>query len=1013
MMPDSLTPEKIDALKSSILDDLPVIIAVHDLDHRIQWANKAYLKTLGKSLADIKGTRCNKAWGLSSLCKGCPVTEAIKKRCVAQAELFPGNQKHWPEEQGAWLVKAAPVEEGGRVAGAVEVAFNMTEQKRTEEALTEREREFRWILKSMLTPFVIFESVFDDSGRFVSYRFLYINEEYEKVTGVKKDEVKGRTVHEVWPGTEQEWIKRYGEVALTGRPQSFDLYHSPTEKLYNCNVFRPWDAKDRFCVIFEDITERRKKEKELKKRERLLNFAVKQMPVPVLIAETPDVRITRYNKAAIELLADIPPSISDVRLEDHRKYWPTFHPDGTPYKVEDLPLTRAIKEGKHIRNREIIVRHKDGDRWVSASAAPLLDDDGNIVAGIVVFPDITESKKAESELQKRESMLRIITENTKDLIALRTFEKEPRYIYVSPSYEPLTGYDCGELEGKRSLDYIHPEDREKMAGLIEVFFNTANIGTDGNHREGLHEKVEYRYRKKDGSWLEVEGLITRAGDKLVSVCRDISQRKRSERELRESEERFRKTVLNSPFPAMMHADDGEVLEISASWTDITGYEAGEIPTMADWVKKAYDRDADKVYSRIKRVYSIPVDGKKEEGEFTVRTKYGEERIWSFSSSAVGFMPDGRKLIISMAKDITSRKRVERDLEVAEERMKLVLKGADLGTWDWNIQTGELLFNERWADMLGYNTKELAPNFTTWEQLVHPDDISFVEQRLEKHFEGKSDFYEAEFRMRHISGQWIWVLGKGKLIERDKNGKPLRACGTNMDITSQKVSQQRIEHLNRVLMSIRGVNQLITREKDIRELLSGTALHLVKTGGYSSVLITLDTDDAAKSEYELFPGGLAEEYLSEIEKAIHKGVQINCRKTAKEKGGLVIVEDIKSSCPGCPLRERYEGKVILAAPLFTGEKAVGSITAALPEELAPVKEEQELFNELAGDITYALSGLKKAAEHEKLSKEREKHIRELEVFYKSAIGREERILELKEEISKLRKGRNKTRPDRGS
>ncbi|MFA5112844.1 MAG: PAS domain S-box protein [Candidatus Margulisiibacteriota bacterium] len=126
------------------------------------------------------------------------------------------------------------------------------------------EDEMRMALKSMINAFVIFDSVFDAAGKFISYRFVYINDAYERITGVKNEEVKGKTVQEVWPKTEPEWIKRYGEVAVTGVTQTFDLYHDPTKKLYHCVVYRPSETKDRFCVIFEDITERQRADQQLK-----------------------------------------------------------------------------------------------------------------------------------------------------------------------------------------------------------------------------------------------------------------------------------------------------------------------------------------------------------------------------------------------------------------------------------------------------------------------------------------------------------------------------------------------------------------------------------------------------------------------------------------------------------------------------------------------------------------------------------------------------------------------------
>ena len=159
-----------------------------------------------------------------------------------------------------------------KVQGAFQ---DITGQKQMEKALRESERELKALFKSMINAFVLFESVFDDDGIFVSYRFVYINDAYERITGVTNDEVRGKTVHEVWPDTEASWVKAYGDVAMTGVPNSFDMYHGPTGKLYHCNVYRPWNTKDRFCVVFEDITERRQAEDEKRGLEERLRRAEK------------------------------------------------------------------------------------------------------------------------------------------------------------------------------------------------------------------------------------------------------------------------------------------------------------------------------------------------------------------------------------------------------------------------------------------------------------------------------------------------------------------------------------------------------------------------------------------------------------------------------------------------------------------------------------------------------------------------------------------------------------------
>lgn len=127
------------------------------------------------------------------------------------------------------------------------------------------------------------------------------------------------------------------------------------------------------------------------------------------------------------------------------------------------------------------------------------------------------------------------------------------------------------------------------------------------------------------------------------------------------------------------------------------------------------------------------------------------------------------------------------LRLSEERMGLTLRGADLGTWDWNVQTGDTTFNERFATMLGYTVDELEPHVDEWKARVHPDDRPAVENALNAHLKGETDFYATEHRVKHRSGEWIWVLDTGQVIERGDGGEALRACGIHLDITERKIA----------------------------------------------------------------------------------------------------------------------------------------------------------------------------------------------------------------------------------
>ncbi|MBX7254824.1 MAG: PAS domain-containing protein [Candidatus Hydrogenedentes bacterium] len=167
-------------------------------------------------------------------------------------------------------------------------------------------------------------------------------------------------------------------------------------------------------------------------------------------------------------------------------------------------------------------------------------------------------------------------------------------------------------------------------------------------------------------------------------------------------------------------------------------------------------------------------------------------------SVLIFYPLVFMLIAQVFLDDERRRRSENALRESQERLDLVLRGAELGAWDWHIVSNRVTFNERWATMLGYEVGELSPHYDTWERLVHPDDSKRVIEALQDHVKGHSDSYEVEYRLKRKDGDWAWVLDKGRVIERTADGKPIRACGTHLDITERKLAEETREKLEEQL-----------------------------------------------------------------------------------------------------------------------------------------------------------------------------------------------------------------------
>ncbi|MFO7837615.1 MAG: PAS domain S-box protein [Candidatus Thorarchaeota archaeon] len=181
------------------------------------------------------------------------------------------------------------------------------------------------------------------------------------------------------------------------------------------------------------------------------------------------------------------------------------------------------------------------------------------------------------------------------------------------------------------------------------------------------------------------------------------------------------------------------------------------------------------------------------------TKDGTKIPVEIASSVADY--DGQQVIISVARDITKRMQYKKALEASQERLRFVVEGAGLGTWDWNIETGEVVFNDKWANMIGYDLSEIESNLDAWKKRVQPDDLPKVMDTLNKHLEGETDYYASEHRVKAKDGNWVWIEDRGKVVERKENGQPLRATGIHLNITERKYAQENLQKERSQLLEI--------------------------------------------------------------------------------------------------------------------------------------------------------------------------------------------------------------------
>ena len=162
-------------------------------------------------------------------------------------------------------------------------------------------------------------------------------------------------------------------------------------------------------------------------------------------------------------------------------------------------------------------------------------------------------------------------------------------------------------------------------------------------------------------------------DGVVLSFVDMTERHRAEQHIRKSEEQFRRAIEEAPIPVIMHAEDGEVLQISRTWTELTGYTTEEMKTFDSWLTRAYGEGADEVREHMHELFHG--NRKSLNVEFPIRTRNNETRRWSFSASSPGTLRDGRRFIVGMAVDITDRDRVEKSFREADQRFRLLVESA--------------------------------------------------------------------------------------------------------------------------------------------------------------------------------------------------------------------------------------------------------------------------------------------------------------------------------------------------
>jgi len=565
--------------------------------------------------------------------------------------------------------------------------------------------------------------------------------------------------------------------------------------------------------------------------------------------------------------------------------------------------------------------------------------------------------------------------------------KNHRLIYWNKALEKLSGIKAHKVIGtKKQWRAFYNEQRPIMADLI---LKKANKNIIKNYYKAEHikqisedtyEAVTYfNHLGKKGKWLYLtacpikndEGHLIGA----IETLQNFTGYKNMEIKLKEEENKYRNLIENQPVGIITCDRKGNINYINSQSIKILGSPDKQETERINLLKFPLLKKI-RFSNHLKKCLET---GKPITSEKKYKSKWGK-LIWiryHIHPLKENENIKGAQIIID---DISKTKKTKEELIEKEKRLQLALDGGNLGTWDWNIKTDEVIFDKRWAEIKGYNLNEIEPNLTTWENLVHPDDLSEVYDILNAHLRGETESYESKYRVKHKSGKWLWILDKGKVVKRDKEGNPLRACGTHLNITQQKKMENKLEHFNQVLLSIRNVNQLIIRVQDKNQLIKEACNQLIKNRGYNAAWIILFDKD--KSYLTSAEAGVGKDFITLINQ-FKKGNLNVCTKKALAQPGIVRIDEFEGECNTCPLykNEINNDAKYLSARLDCKNNTYGIISVLIPKNFAYLEKELELFQEVTGDIAFGIHDIEIENERNKTYRKlKQSHIKLNHAFH---------------------------------
>ena len=779
-----------------------------------------YSNEAGKTLFNEWGVRVGEKLPSSI---GDIVRRVITRNSPEKMEVKVGNR--------VYLVVFHPlsIQECVNISG-----FDISDQKELEEKPLESEKKYQELFNLIEQAVEIGEIVFDEKGQPIDNIILDVNLEYEKLSGLRREQVIGRGFKELLPIVDQTWLDRYGEVVRTGMGMHFEEYNASLDRWFE--VFASPMGGNRFIAVFSDITKRKQTEKDFLQSEQHSRLLYETMLQGVVYQDASG-KIISMNPAAERILGKTPAEFlgSSSVGEEHF----TIREDGSPFPGLEHPAMVSLLTGQKVQDVVMGVYNPRENcyRWININAVPIFrTGEDKPFQVYTLFDDITKSKQEEHRMLRYNRILEGINKIFSNVVQAKT-EEELGNACLSVALE-ITSSQFGfinemgtdgllhdvaksELGWEQCLMYDKTGHRRPPSNFVvhglygSVIINEKSFFTNypQSHPKSIgvppgHPPLTSFLGVplvQDGNTVGLIAVVNRENgynceqledlEAIAPAVTQVLQRKREEQERMKAEEALsrERSLLES---VMQTTDVMLVLldpQFNFVWVNPAYSESCHMKP-EEMVGKnhfaLYPHEENEAIFRSVRDTGKGVFYKDKPFVYPDQPERGVT-YWDWSLAPVkNSCGDVEGLVFSL-RETTKYKKVEEAFQKSEAELAKAQKISMIGSWTWNLITGEVTWSEQSYRNYGLVPGEVKPSYELFLSFIAPDDRERVNREVRKAIESGHK-YNITYNIIRVDGTPRILLSENEVV-RNESGKIVLMYGINQDITERKRAEEALKN----------------------------------------------------------------------------------------------------------------------------------------------------------------------------------------------------------------------------